>query len=78
MINYYEQEQSHRNFCSHRVGTLCWKLISRVTAKSSEGTSAEIEEALSFIVPGHYVSGCLKYKKFGLIYVLAWVAHLFH
>lgn len=36
---------------------------------SSEGTSAEMEEALLPKILGHYVFGYLKYKKFGLIYV---------
>jgi len=44
----------------------------------SEGTSAEMEEALLLVSPGHYVSWCLKYKRFGLIYVLAWAVYLFH
>lgn len=45
---------------------------------SSEETSAEMEEILLLIVPGHYVFGCLNYKQFGLIYVLARAVYLFH
>lgn len=44
---------------------------------SSEGTSAEMEEALLLIVSAYYIFECLKYKRFGLIYVLAWVVYLF-